>query len=177
MTPPECLESSRLILRPPGQEDAPAIFDGYARDPEVVRYLTWPVHRDLGDTRAFLDSAERDWTRGKSFTWALTERGDDTCLGMVGFRPEGFRGDMGYVLRRDRWGRGYMSEAAGRLLDWLKAQPELYRVSAVCDVDNHASARVMEKIGMQYEGIQRRAMRHNIDEEPRDVKSYAWARA
>jgi RimJ/RimL family protein N-acetyltransferase len=175
--PPECFETSRLVLRPLGREDAPAIFEGYACDPEVTRYLTWPLHTDLEDTLAFLDACERDRQRGAGFTWAITERSKDTCLGVLGYTPEaGYKGTLGYVLQRDRWGRGYMPEAAGALLRWLKAQPEIYRVEAVCDVDNRASARVLEKIGMQFEGIQRRAVRHNVSPEPCDVRAYAWAR-
>ena len=52
---PNTVETERLVLRVPVASDAEAIFDGYARDPEVVRYLTWRPHRSLTDTRQFLN--------------------------------------------------------------------------------------------------------------------------
>ena len=62
-------------------------------------------------------------------------------------------------------------------MDWIKQQPGVFRFSAVHDVDNPASGRVMEKAGMAFEGIMRRAAIHpNISDEPRDVALYAWVR-
>ena len=70
-----------------------------------------------------------------------------------------------------------MSEAAGAVLREALAQPQVFRVDAVCDVANGASARVLEKIGMQYEGVLRRYIVHpNVSDEPRDVRMYAATR-
>jgi ribosomal-protein-alanine N-acetyltransferase len=67
-----------------------------------------------------------------------------------------------------------MPEAAQAVSDYVLEQPAMYRVWAVCDVDNTASARVMEKIGMQREGLMRRGVLHpNISSEPRDCWLYA----
>ena len=67
-----------------------------------------------------------------------------------------------------------MPDAANAVVEWALAQPEIYRVWAVCDVDNLASARVLEKIGMQCEGLLRRYILHpNISEAPRDCWCYA----
>ena len=53
-TPPREFRTQRLILRPPRMEDAPAIFQSYASDPEVTRYLTWPPYENVEDLEAFL---------------------------------------------------------------------------------------------------------------------------
>jgi RimJ/RimL family protein N-acetyltransferase len=67
-----------------------------------------------------------------------------------------------------------MTEALKTLIAWALKQEEIYRIWAVCDVDNLASARVMEKAGMQLEGILRRWSVHpNISAEPRDSCCYA----
>lgn len=88
--------------------------------------------------------------------------------------PRGFKVALGYVLAKAYWGKGYMTEAAQTIADWAMAQPEIYRVWAVCDADNPASARVMEKIGMTFEGRMRRDIVHpNISEEPQDTLVYA----
>ena len=85
--------------------------------------------------------------------------------------------DIGYVLARPLWRRGLMSEAMGSLVQWALGHPEVYRIWAVCDVDNPASARVMEKAGMQYEGRMARYLIHpNVSDEPRDALLYAITR-
>jgi len=82
--------------------------------------------------------------------------------------------ELGYVLTRLHWGKGYMTEALRGLVDWALKQQHIYRIWAVCDVDNIASARVMEKAGMQREGILRRWSVHpNLSPEPRDSYCYA----
>jgi RimJ/RimL family protein N-acetyltransferase len=82
--------------------------------------------------------------------------------------------DLGYVLERASWGKGYMTEAVRFLVDWAVSQPSIYRVWATCDVTNLASAHVLEKVGMQREGVLRRWIMHpNLSEEPRDCYCYA----
>jgi ribosomal-protein-alanine N-acetyltransferase len=109
--------------------------------------------------------------------WILTERDDDGPIGMLELRLSAHRAELGYVLARDWWGRGLMSEAASAVVEWSLALPPVYRVWAVTDVDNHASARVLEKIGMQREGLLRRWMIHpNLSPEPRDCWCFGRVR-
>jgi len=84
---------------------------------------------------------------------------------------------LGYVLERDSWNKGLVTEAARPIVEWVKDQPEIFRLYAVCDVENPASARVMEKLKLRYEGLLRRALVHvNASPEPRDVHCFAWTR-
>ena len=70
-----------------------------------------------------------------------------------------------------------MTEAARVIVDWVLKQEGIYRVWAFCDVENLASARVLEKVGMQKEGVLRRWMIHpNVSDEPRDCYCYAITR-
>jgi RimJ/RimL family protein N-acetyltransferase len=165
---PETIRTDRLVLRRPVEADATSIFDGYAQDPEVVRYLMWRPHASLEDTRAYLGFVQGGWDAATEYTWAITRRGDDRLIGMIAARPRGFKCDLGYVLAPAHWGQGITAEA-GRAV--------VYRVWAVCDVENRASARVMEKLGMQLEGVLRRWVVHpNISSEPRDSLCYARVR-
>ena len=85
--------------------------------------------------------------------------------------------DIGYVLSRNHWIRGYITEAAKAIVDWASSLEFIYRVWAVCDVENKASARVLEKVGMQREGILRRYIVHpNVSPEPRDCFVYSKIR-
>jgi [ribosomal protein S5]-alanine N-acetyltransferase len=120
-------------------------------------------------TRTFLRRCLAGIADGSVVPWVITGRGDDRPFGMLELRPSAHRAEMGYVLARERWGRGLMPEAASAALDWGLAQPSIFRVWSVTDVDNLASARVLEKIGMQREGLLRRWLVHpNLGPEPRD---------
>jgi RimJ/RimL family protein N-acetyltransferase len=147
---PPIIESERLVLRRPTERDAPAVFDAYARDPAVSRYLTWTPHRGIEGTRGYLRQCDVGWQRGTLLTWLITMR-DDRVIGAFDMKFEGHRAEIGYALARAAWGQGYATEAARAVMRWARTLPELNRVWAVCDVDNPASARVLEKIGMTRE--------------------------
>lgn len=172
------IHTERLTLRPPRMEDAAAIYGSYARDPEVTRYLVWTPHRSLAETEEFLRGVTTVSGGDPNYHWAVTERGGgDTARGMIALRRDGHRADFGYVLARECWGRGYMTEALRAVLGFAFTLPGLYRVWAVCDVENVASARVMEKAGLRFEGVLRRHTVHpNLGPEPRDARCYAMTR-
>lgn len=159
-------------------EDAATVFGTYARDEGVTRYLTFRPNQTLEETEEFMRARLRKMEEGGAFTWAITRRGDDDRLiGMIELRLQKFKADFGYVLARQFWGQGLMTEALRAVLDFGFSLPGIYRVWAICDVDNVGSARVMEKAGLSFEGILRRyAMHPNADPEPRDVRCYAKTR-
>ena len=91
--------------------------------------------------------------------------------------PESFKPNIGYVLAQPYWGQGLMTEAARAVVEFAFADPRVFRVWAVCDVDNARSARVLEKVGMTREGVLRRWTVHpNISPDPRDVLCYSRVR-
>jgi RimJ/RimL family protein N-acetyltransferase len=174
MRPPKTFETEGLILRAPRASDARAIFDGYARDAEVVRYLIWRPHEDIGATRQFLETCAAGWAAGDDFSWAVTLKPGRELIGMVGLRLRGFKADVGYALARRFWGRGYAPEALRPVVEWALARPEVFRVWALRDVENAASARILKKVGMQHEGLLRRNTSHpNVSDEPRDSYCYS----
>ena len=174
MKPPERIETERLVLRMPVAADAEAIDRNYARDPEITRYLTWRPNTSVEQAQEFVAASLIAWQGEKRFPYAITLKGEDQAIGMIELRLAVFQAELGYVIGRAWWGKGYMTEAARALVDWSLARPEIYRVWAVCDVDNLASRRVMEKAGMQREGLLRRAIIHpNVGPEPRDCYIYA----
>jgi [ribosomal protein S5]-alanine N-acetyltransferase len=174
VTAPPVLETPRLRLRPPEPDDAGSIFADYARDPEVTRYLTWRPHATVEQTREFLRRCARVRAEGSAYPLAIVSRQDGRVLGMIELRVEGHAVNLGYVLARPYWGTGVMTEAARAVVEWALAQPGVYRVWAVCDVDNVGSARVLEKAGLQREGILRRYLMHpNTQDTPRDCFCYA----
>ncbi|MGH7771372.1 MAG: GNAT family N-acetyltransferase [Candidatus Binatia bacterium] len=174
MEPPEILETDRLRLRRPVMEDAEAIFTYYAQDPEVTKYLTWRPSQSVEETRVHLLMCDAAWSQGKTFQWAIIRKEDDQLLGTIGFRVDGHKLELGYVLAKVYWGVGYMTEAVRAAVEWALKEKDVYRVWAVCDIENQASARVMEKVGLQREGILRCWTMHpNRSNEPRDCYCYA----
>jgi len=177
MSLPPIIETERLVLRPPRMDDAEAVFTSYATDEEVTRYLQWRPHTSIAETVEFLRRTVAFPEGGSESTWAITLRGDERLRGMIALRSHGHKADAGYVLARPLWGNGYTTEALRAVLDYAFKNPRMYRVWAVCDVDNVASARVLEKAGMSFEGILRRYQIHpNIGPEPRDARCYARVR-
>lgn len=174
LNPPKTIETERLILRAPVMEDAAAMLESYGRDPEVTRYLTWKPFQSLEEAEGFIRNRVEGWEKGFWFSWTILLREGGAHLGTVSLRTLGPRLFMGFIIARPYWGRGYSTEAARPVLEWALAQPNVYRVSAVCDTEHLASARVLEKIGMQYEGTLRRWDVHpNISDVPRDCLCYS----
>ncbi len=171
---PHEITTERLLLRIPVPEDAKHIFTNYAQDPEVTRYLSWKPAKSLADSEHRVQDRILAWRRGNICLWSIIEADRDLLIGAIELRLKDHIANAGYVMARSEWGKGYATEALRAVIDAGLALPEVYGVAAVCDVENLASARVMEKAGMVREGILRRYMVHpNIAQEPRDVFSYA----
>lgn len=164
-------------MRWPVIEDAEAIFEEYAADTEVTRYLSWLPHKEIRTVEEFLSTTTAGNKTGNSYAWALTRPGDDRVIGMLAARIGGHMTNIGYVLARKHWGNGYMPEAVSCLSEWLLRQPDMFRVWAVCDVANKASARTLEKSKFEREGVLRRWIIHPAcSSEPRDCYVFGRVR-
>jgi RimJ/RimL family protein N-acetyltransferase len=174
---PDSFRTPRLVLRPIAEGDAGGIFEHYAQDTDVTRFLIWRPHgsiRDTADYIAHCVATPPDVAR----TYILTGRDDQAVRGAFQLRRAApHRLDFGYVLARSWWGQGLMTEALTEIVTWAMRAPAVFRIAAVCDVDNIGSARVMEKAGLEREGVLRRWIVHpNISDAPRDCVSYARVR-
>lgn len=176
---PAIFDTDRLHLRRPRIDDADAVFHAFASDPEVSRYTSWRPHASVDESRAFVERCVDAWESGRGERVYVIEH-ETRLAGVIGVTIEGgerARAALGYALGRAFWSHGLMTEAACALTDHLLARPSVFRVWAVCDVDNVASARVMEKVGMRFEGILRRWCVHpNVSPDPRDCRCYAIVR-
>jgi RimJ/RimL family protein N-acetyltransferase len=173
--PPEVFNSERLLLRKPVMEDAPAIFESYAQDVAVTQYLTWQPHRSIKETQSFLKRCHQSWQRSEAFPWTIIRKSDNQLLGMVEITGIDHAGIcLGYVLAKSYWGKGYMAESLGIIIEWAFMQNDIYRVWAYCDVENTASRNVMEKCGLQCEGVLRNWLKlPQFGEKPRDCFCYS----
>ena len=114
MKAPVQIETARLTLRQPGIDDALAMFERYASDPEVTRFLGWPRHRMVEDTRAFLRFSAEEWKRWPAGPYLILSRADGLLLGSTGL---GFRTSQEAVTgvrpSRRRLGQGLCHRGVG----------------------------------------------------------------
>jgi len=141
------LASSRLRFRRPVAADADAIFARYASDPEVTRYLAWPRHRSVDDTRAFIAWSDSEWAKWPAGPLLIESREDGRLLGSTGLTFESrTSAAAGYVLAHDAWGRGHATEALVAMTS-LAESLGVTRLFALCHPQHRASAHVLEKAG------------------------------
>jgi [ribosomal protein S5]-alanine N-acetyltransferase len=171
------LETNRLLLRKITIGDAPDIFE-YASDPEVPTYMPWEPHRSIQETYDYLERVMERYRQRNPGPWAIVHRRDAKMIGTCSFgswEREHHWAEIGYVLNRRYWGQGYMSEAVRAIVDFGFRELGLNRIQARCDVLNIGSARVMEKVGMSFEGV----LRQQLFEKGsyRDMKMYSILRS
>lgn len=146
----------RLRLRAVTLADAAAIFNNWAQDRDVTRYLDWKPHADINVTRKIVADWLLELERGDYFHWCM-ELVDSGMLvgsiGMVGLDKAHGLVEVGYCLAKDCWGQGLMSEALSAVIDYFFAQVDLKEVEACHHPENSASGRVMQKSGMLLKGI------------------------
>jgi ribosomal-protein-alanine N-acetyltransferase len=151
---PETIETERLLLRKPASTDALSIFERYARDSVVTRFMSWPTHRTVADTEAFLNWSDADWERWPAGSYLVFLRERPALLlggtGLTFLGPD--LAVTGYVFAEDAWGKGYATEALTAMVE-LARQLKVRRLEAICHADHQASAHVLEKCGFRFEGI------------------------
>ncbi len=156
---PPTIESERLILRPLTMSDDEAVY-AYASDPQVSKYVTFETAQSIQDSRIFLETSLKNYAEGKDpLNFAVIVKSEKKLIGSVGYihwSNVDKRIEIGYALSRPYWNRGYVTEAARSLIDYCFTNSDIVRIEARCRAEHNASARVMEKVGMKFEGLLRK---------------------
>ena len=177
------LTTVRLLLRAPRPGDAAFAFERWATDARVHRHLGWLAHDTVEQTRRQLDWDQACWVKRSAWTWMLVPHGERGPVGMVRLLPQRAGGashhlQLGYLLAPAWQGRGLMREAVGALVAHALAQPGIWRIDALCDVEHPASTRVLEAAGLRREGRLARVLHQPaLGEAPRDAWLHAATRA
>ncbi|MBL0916228.1 MAG: GNAT family N-acetyltransferase [Sphingopyxis sp.] len=147
--PAPTLTTARLVLRQLREEDAAALFP-VPSDPEVMVWWSSGPHRSAAETEAYVKG---NASEGQGYLcWAITAS-NDVALGwviLIDGKPD--VKEVGYILRRDQWGRGIAREAVGRVIDHGFGEMKLRRIFADTDPENHGSIELLERLGFQREG-------------------------
>lgn len=175
---PPTIETARLVIRPFVASDAPSLFRS-ASNPNVTRFTSWDYHRDLDESAAFIAGyATSQYYLQIPEPVALALRtAPDEVIGASGCfwaNRDHFSMEIGYWLAEPYWGQGLAVEAARAMTEYVFATFAVERLQAHCVVANAASGRVLEKIGMKFEGVSRSGicLRGTFH----DVKRYAILR-
>ena len=172
MKAPPRIETARLILLQPKASDAAGIFERYASDPDVTRFLSWPRHQSIADTEAFLRFSAQEWERWPAGPYLIRSR-DGELLGGTGLSFEAPHQAMtGYVLAKDAWGKGYATEALRAMID-IGRGIGVTRLYALCHPEHRASQRVLEKCGFARDGTRQAEFPNLIPGVQQDVLCYA----
>lgn len=148
------LKSERISLRPMHPMDAEDMYD-YAKREEVTRYLLWSPHENISYTKDYLRYIQGRYALGDFYDWAIIDREIRRMIGTCGFTKidvANNAAEIGYVLHPDFWGKGYAAEAAECVLAFGFDELKLHRIEARFMQPNERSRRVMEKVGMTFEG-------------------------
>ncbi|TAG64903.1 MAG: N-acetyltransferase [Oscillatoriales cyanobacterium] len=154
------IETERLLLRKITLNDASDMFE-YASNPEVSEYTMWSTHTSIEDTKYFLKSLTKMYKRKELVDWGIVHKAEKKFIGTCGYVEWSMthsRAEIGYALSARYWREGYMSEAVNAIIEFGFREMLLNRIVGRCEVNNIASARVMEKVGMQLEGILRQQL-------------------
>jgi ribosomal-protein-alanine N-acetyltransferase len=150
---PEKIETERLVLQRLRYEEAEEIFYSYASKPEATKYLTWPTHQSIEDTRAFLRYAIENWNAGLDYSYSIRLKATKSFLGCFGAMHDKGKIQFGYVLSPSHWGCGYATETCWKMMALLKTIPSIYRIGTFVDVENTASIKVLVKSGLEEEAL------------------------
>ncbi len=156
MTPQPTLRTDRLALRPFALSDAPAVQQLAGAIEIAEMTLNVPHPYEDGMAEAWISTHSPRFAAGELANFAITHAGDE-LIGAIGLQldPAHQHGDLGYWIGVQFWGRGFATEAARAILDYGFGALALNRIHASHIVRNPASGRVMQKLGMQYEGCLR----------------------
>lgn len=168
-------ETPRTILRKIHAGDLDNIFE-YCKNPNVARYVTWDPHETIEATKKFLSYAEGSYLVGAPEPLGIILKDDPEkkvigTVGLIPASPKNRTFELAYVIAEEYWGKGLVAEAAKPLINYAFKHFAIERLQCRCDILNPQSSRVMEKLGMHYEGTLKASM--YLKGKTRDMHMYS----
>jgi ribosomal-protein-alanine N-acetyltransferase len=157
------LETKRLILRRFTEEDALDMYNNWASDPEVTKFITWPTHSSLDVTKRVIGMWTSSYDNLEYYHWVIELKEKRSAIGSISLMniDNNIDGcEVGYCIGRAFWNKGIVTEALNAVIDFAFKEVGFERITARHHVGNDASGRVMEKCGLKYEGTLRKISRN-----------------
>lgn len=152
------LTTKRLCLRRFSKNDAKHMYENWASNPKVTRYVTWFPHKSVEETQNIINNWVNEYSLSHVYQWAIELKEISEPIGSIGvvrMNEDKQSCEMGYCIGEKFWNKGYTSEALSAILQFLFEEVGFNRIAACHDVRNPNSGKVMEKCGLQYEGTMR----------------------
>jgi ribosomal-protein-alanine N-acetyltransferase len=153
------LQTPRLLLREVNSDDANDIFE-FASDRQATKYTFLNTHRSIEDTEKFILFLKSP----DIVAWAIVLRESEQVIGYCFFHSlnaDHRKAEIEFGISREYWGQGYATEAARKVLSYGFEKGHLRRIEGTCMLDNLASSRVLEKLGMKFEKVIQNARQKN----------------
>ena len=151
------LETDRLLLRRLLPQDAPQMYENWANDPAVTRFLRWEPHKSPAETRELLSAWAELYPNPDYYQWAMVEKATGQVFGSIS------------VYGQKWWGKGLTTEALQAVVDFWFNQVGGAFLTCCHAVQNPASGRVMEKAGFVYH---HNDVYHKFDGTPVECRCY-----
>lgn len=158
------IETQRLILRQFKEKDTSDMFNNWASDDEVTRYLSWQTHSDIEVSKEILKKMIDEYNSEENYNWAIEIKENGSVVGSIALMNSDNNienCEIGYCISKDFWNKGIMTEAFSALISFAFKEVGFERITGRHHVDNIASGRVMEKCGLKYEGTLRKIHKIN----------------
>lgn len=146
-TPFPNLETERLLLRRVDNNDVNEIFS-LRSNAETMKYIPRPLVKNIEDALEHIAMIDSKIETNDGINWAITLKGNTKLIGVIGhyrIKPEHFRAEIGYMLLPEFQGKGIISEAIKKAVDYGFNEMGLHSIEAIIDPENKASAIVLEK--------------------------------
>ncbi len=158
------LETERLILRKFKDEDASDLFNNWANDSNVTKYLTWPTHENLDTSKYVIGLWLNEYSNSDHYNWCIELKEDGQAIGaisVVSIDENVEAVEIGYCIGKEYWNKGIVTEAFLSIIKFLFEEVDVKRIVAKHDTNNPASGAVMKKCGLKFEGVNRKAGKNN----------------
>lgn len=161
------IETKRLFLRKFKMEDAKQMFNNWASNPENTTYMSWQAHKSVDETKGIISKWIFEYEKDSTYNWCITLKDIKQPIGSIGvgkILDDIDCCEVGYVLSKNYWNKGIMTEALKGVLKYLFQKANFNRIQAIHNVKNPASGKVMAKSGMTYEGTLKQFAKNNVGE-------------
>jgi ribosomal-protein-alanine N-acetyltransferase len=173
----QTIYTKRLILRKFTADDAQAMFENWASDARVTRYLTWRPHESPEATKQLLELWCAAYENQNTYNWVMEYEGTPIGnISVVRLSEKSEHAELGYCMGYAYWNKGFMPEAVKAVIDYLFAEIGVNRVGISHAVKNPASGRVAQKCGLTFEGTKREYFK-TFEGEFLDISDYGILRS
>lgn len=168
------IETERLILRRFEYTDAQSVFDHWLSDERVTDNRIRPAHKDVSETVERVLKIVNDYANSEFCYWGIELKDNGELIGEIDlydFDSATDNCEVSYSIGPNWWNQGYGTEALRAVIDFAFRSMNVHKIAAAHNTDNPASGKIMQKVGMEQEGVIRHMIR-NAKKQYKDCAIY-----